>query len=79
MREARIVGGIALAFVIRLFAFISFIVGFVVRLAIARTGFLPDLFPVSGVDSVCRSFMASRVAGFTWWPMMSLILLARPV
>ena len=52
MRGARVVGGIVLAFVIRLFAFI----GFIVRLALARVGFLPDTFPVTGVDSVCKKF-----------------------
>ena len=52
VRGARVVGGIVLTFVIRLFAFIGFIVGFVIRLALAGMGFLPYTIPVTGVDSV---------------------------
>ena len=52
VRGARVIGGVTLAFVVRLFAFIGFVVGFVVRLVLARTGFLPDTFPMTGIDSV---------------------------
>ena len=63
VRGARVVGGIVLAFVVRLFAFISFIVGFVVRLALARAGFLSDMFPVTGVDSVCKKLHGIESSG----------------
>ena len=63
MREARVVAEIVLAFVVRLFAFISFIVGFVVRLALAGVGFLPDMFPVTGVNSVCKKLHGIESSG----------------
>ena len=63
MRGARVVGGIVLTFVIRLFAFIGFIVGFVIRLALAGMGFLPYTIPVTGVDSVCKKLHGIESSG----------------
>ena len=63
MRGARVVGGITLAFVVRLFAFIGFVVGFVIRLVLARTGFLPDTFPMTGIDSVCKKLHGVESGG----------------
>ena len=64
VRGARVIGGVTLAFVVRLFAFIGFVVGFVVRLALAGAGFLPDTFPVTGIDGVCKKLHGIESGGF---------------
>ena len=63
VRGARVIGGVTLAFVVKLFAFVGFVVGFVVRLVLARTGFPPDTFPMTGIDSVCKKLHGVESGG----------------